>query len=71
MRKRRKYQKTHLTRPRKAGAPKNRRRLEQRRRLVALGVDEAVVNQMNSRDILTALQRPLKTAAKVAAAAAK
>ena len=68
MRKRRKYQKTHLTRPRKAGAPKNRRRLEQRRRLVALGVDEAVVNQMTSRDILTALQRPLKTAAKVAAA---
>ena len=67
MRKRRKYQKTHLTRPRKNGAAKNRRRLVQRRRLVALGVDEAVVNQMTSRDILTALQRPLKTAAKVAA----
>lgn len=67
MRTRRKYQKTHLTRPRKAGAPKNRRRLEQRRRLVALGVDEEVVNQMTSRDILTALQRPLKTAAKAAA----
>ncbi len=60
MRKRRKTQKTNITRPRKAGAAKNRRRLEQRRRLVALGVDEAKVNSMTSREVLTMLQRPAK-----------
>ena len=62
MRTRRKYMKTHLTRPRKSGAAKTRRRLEQRRRLVALGMDEKVVAQMNSREILTKLQRPAKIA---------
>ena len=67
MRKRRKYQKTHLTRPRKAGAAKNRRRLEQRRRLVALGMDEGVVERMTSRDILTALKHPMQVAAACAA----
>ncbi len=71
MRTRRKFHKTHLTRPRKSGAAKTRRRLEQKRRLVALGADEAKVNQMTSRDILTALQRPLRTAAAIKAAAAK
>ena len=68
MRQRRKYQKTHLTRPRKNGAAKNRRRLEQRRRLVALGMDEVIVGRMTSRDILTALKCPQKTAAACAAA---
>ena len=62
MRKRRKTQKTQMTRPRKAGAAKNRRRLEQRRRLVALGMDEAEVAKLNSRDILTLLKRPAKVA---------
>ena len=60
MRKRRKDQKTNMTRPRKAGAAKNRRRLEQKRRLIALGVDEETVNKMNSRDILTMLKYPAK-----------
>lgn len=60
MRKRRTTQKTNLTRPRKSGAAKNRRRLEQKRRLIALGVDEAEVNKMTSREILTLLQRPAK-----------
>lgn len=62
MRKRRKYLKTHLTRPRKGGAAKTRRRLVQKRRLVGLGMDEEVVNRMNSREILTALKYPSKTA---------
>ncbi len=60
MRERRKTQKTNLTRPRKAGAAKTRRRLEQRRRLVALGMDEAKVAQLTSRDILTLLKHPAK-----------
>lgn len=68
MRTRRKYQKTHLTRPRKSGAAKTRRRLEQKRRLIALGMDEEVVARMNSREILTALKYPVKTARACAAA---
>lgn len=56
----RKYHKTHLTRPRKAAGPKRRRRLEQRRRLVALGVDAEVVEKLSSREVLTMLQRPAK-----------
>ena len=71
MRKRRKYQKTHLTRPRKSGAAKRRRRLEQKRRLIALGMDEEAVEQMNSRQILTALKCPVKTAAACEAAKAE
>ena len=63
MRVRRKLNKTHLTRPRKAGAAKTRRRLEQRRRLVALGMDEAEVNKLNSREVLDLLKYPTKTAA--------
>ncbi len=62
MRKRRKTQKTQMTRPRKSGAAKNRRRLEQRRRLVALGMDEAEVARLTSREILTLLKRPKKVA---------
>ncbi len=60
MRIRRKTQKTHLTRPRKSGAAKTRRRLEQKRRLVALGMEEAVVAKMNSRQVLDALKYPAK-----------
>lgn len=62
MRRRRKLLKTHLTRPRKGGAAKTRRRLEQRRRLVALGMDEDVVVKMTTREILDKLKRPAKTA---------
>jgi len=51
-----------MTRPRKAGAPKNRRRLEQKRRLVALGMDESEVEKLNSRDVLTLLKHPKKIA---------
>lgn len=66
MRTRRKYLKTHLTRPRKSGAAKTRRRLEQRRRLVALGMDEADVNRLTSREVLDKLKYPAKIAAEFA-----
>jgi hypothetical protein len=56
----RKFHKTHLTRPRKAAGPKRRRQLEQRRRLVRLGVDAAAVEKLSAREVLTMLQRPAK-----------
>jgi hypothetical protein len=56
----RKFHKTHLTRPRKAAGPKRRRRIEQKRRLVLLGMDTAAVDKLTSREILTLLQRPKK-----------
>jgi hypothetical protein len=62
MQKRRKYQKTHMTRPRKSGAAKNRRRLEQKRRLVALGMDQAAVDKLTSREVLDLLKYPAKVA---------
>jgi len=62
MQKRRKYQKTHMTRPRKSGAARNRRRLEQRRRLIALGMDEAAVARLTSREVLDLLKYPAKVA---------
>ena len=58
----RKYHKTNLTRPRKAPGAKRRRRLEQRRRLVALGMDAEAVEKLTSREVLTLLQRPAKIA---------
>ena len=57
---RRKYMKKGFTRPRKSGAAKKRRQLEQKRRLVALGMDEAVVEKMCAREVLTALKYPKK-----------
>jgi hypothetical protein len=62
MQKRRKYQKTHMTRPRKSGAARNRRRLEQKRRLVALGMDQDAVDKLTSREVLDLLKRPKKVA---------
>ena len=62
MRLKRKFQKTHLTRPRKGGAAKRRRQGDQKKRLVALGVDEEKVRKMNPREVLTMLKRPLKIA---------
>lgn len=68
MRVRRKTQKTHMTRPRKAAGAKKRRRLEQKRRLVALGMDEAVVERLTSREVLDLLKRPAKVAKQYATA---
>ena len=60
MRLKRKFQKTHLTRPRKGGAAKRRRQSDQKKRLVTLGVDEEKVRKMHPREVLTMLKRPLK-----------
>ena len=46
------------TRPRKSGAAKNRRLLEHRRRLLALGVSEAKIKQMDHPLIRTLLAKP-------------
>jgi len=62
MRLKRKFQKTHLTRPRKGGAAKRRRQGDQKKRLVALGMDEEKVIKMNPRAVLTLLKRPMKVA---------
>ena len=45
-------------RPRKRGAAKRRRFLEQKRRLIALGVSEEEVGKMTSKDIRSKLRRP-------------
>ncbi len=60
MRLKRKYMKTHLTRPRKGGAAKRRRQNDHRKRLVTLGVDEDAVRKMNPREVLTMLKYPAK-----------
>lgn len=46
------------TRPRKSGAARNRRLLEHRRRLMALGVPEAKVMQMDHTRIRLLLAKP-------------
>ena len=46
------------TRPRKSGAAKTRRLLERRRRLVALGVDEKKVMQMDHERIRLLIAKP-------------
>ncbi len=56
------------TRPTKSGGAKKKRHINQKKRLVALGMDEAVVARLNARDVLTKLKHPAKVA-KVCAAA--
>jgi hypothetical protein len=63
---RRKYQKKNLVRPRKSGAAKRRRHLEQERRLVGLGVEQKLVDQMTQKEIRMKLQRPAKVLAELA-----
>lgn len=60
----------NLTRPKKAPGAKRRRKANHRKRLVALGMDEAVVAKMNDRDVLTKLKYPEKVKKEVAAAKA-
>jgi len=47
-------------RPTKSAGAKAKRSKVQRRRLVALGVDEAVVAEMNSTEVRTMLKYPAK-----------
>ena len=55
------------TRPTKSNAARNKRQKGQKKRLVALGMDEAVVALMNHRDVLTKLKHPAKVAKECAA----
>lgn len=52
----------NLTRPKKAGAARTRRQNEQKKRLVALGMDESAVKKLNRREVLDLLKRPAKVA---------
>ena len=46
------------TRPKKSGGARRRRQRDQRKRLVALGMDEAEVAKLNRREVLDLLKRP-------------
>ncbi len=71
MRTKHKYVKTNKTRPRKSAGARRRRQLEQKKRLIALGFDEATANKMNPREILDKVRFPKKVTKELAAAAAK
>ena len=64
----RKFHKTHHTRPRKGDAGRRRRTIVQRRRLVGLGMDEAVVAKLEQEEVRALLRRPAKVAAQYAVA---
>ena len=48
------------TRPKKAHGKKEKRRRDQKKRLVALGMPEADVAKLTSREVLDLLKRPKK-----------
>jgi hypothetical protein len=52
----------NMTRPTKSGGAKRKRQNDQKKRLIALGVDEAVVALMNPKDVRTKLKHPAKVA---------
>lgn len=58
----------NLTRPRKSAGKKAKRQRDQKKRLIALGMDADVVAKMNARDVLTKLKYPAKVAKECAAA---
>jgi hypothetical protein len=64
----RKYFKTNKTRPRKAPGAKRRRQLEQRKRLIALGVDQESVSKMNPREVRDMVKYPAKVTKSLEAA---
>ncbi|MGJ8725376.1 MAG: hypothetical protein ACSHYB_12530 [Roseibacillus sp.] len=55
------------SRPTKSGAARNKRQADHRKRLIALGMDEAVVAQMNPKDVRTKLKYPAKVVKELAA----
>ena len=61
----RKFNKAPMTRPTKSEAARKRRQKTHAKRLVALGVDEAVVAKMDVQTIRTLLRRPNKVKASV------
>lgn len=54
---------TNRSRPTKSAGAKAKRSKVQRRRLVALGMDEAAVELLNSTEVRTLLKHPKKVAA--------
>ena len=54
---------TNRTRPTKSAGAKAKRTKVHRRRLVALGMDEATVADLNSSELCALLKRPAKVAA--------
>lgn len=56
----RKFRKKSMTRPAKTGSDKLQRQAVQKRRLLGLGADEAMVNKMNVREIRDMLKYPAK-----------
>lgn len=65
------FRNKNKVRPRKTGAAKRRRCLVQRRRLVAMGMDEAVVAKMPVDQLRLSLKAPKKLERIIAKAQAK
>lgn len=59
----RKFNKTNITRPRKGGAAKVNRQNTQRKRLIGLGMDEAIVAKLNPKEVRDHLKAPAKVTA--------
>ncbi len=55
------------TRPTKSNSARNKRQNDHKKRLIALGVDEAVVATMNPKEIRDKLKYPAKVAKELAA----
>lgn len=55
------------TRPRKGAGAKAKRFRDQKKRLVALGMEEEVVSKLTTREVLDLLKRPAKVAKECAA----
>ena len=57
----------NMTRPTKSNGARVKRQNDHKKRLVALGMDEAVVAAMNPKDVRTKLKHPAKVAKECAA----
>lgn len=54
------FNKAPVTRPKKSGVARRRRDLVQKRRLIELGMPEALVAKMTTREVKDHLKRPNK-----------
>lgn len=52
----------NMTRPTKSNGARKKRHNDHKKRLIALGMDEAVVTRMNPKEIRTKLKYPAKVA---------
>ncbi len=55
------------TRPTKSNSARRKRQADHRKRLIALGMDEAIVNQMSPNAVRTKLKYPVKVVKELAA----